>query len=180
LRWWDLGDQGRFRRRRYRFYRGCAVAGRPNGCPLRASPSKPGEFQSELLTDPSMTVSRHTARATLERAAALRRNQRAPPVASWPILRSRRDDLPPSLHAHYSASSLLPGRPSLGVVSVHPSSWFLPFVTSRLASTPRFPRSIQLPLPGSAHLYAGCRSVRKQVTPELIPRLLNYREVDIV
>lgn len=32
-----------------------------------------------------MTVSRHTARVTRKRAAALRRNQRDPPVASWSI-----------------------------------------------------------------------------------------------
>jgi hypothetical protein len=39
---------------------------------------------------------------------------------------------------------------------------------------------MQPPLPGSAHLYAGCRPVRKQVAPELIPRSSNYRGFDIV
>ena len=32
----------------------------------------------------------------------------------------------------------------------------------------------------AAHLYAGCRSVRKQVSPELIPRSSDYRGFDIV
>jgi len=53
-------------------------------------------------------------------------------------------------------------------------------VTSPFASTPRFPRSTQLPLPGSAHLYPGCRSVRKQVSPELIPESSDYPGFDIV
>jgi hypothetical protein len=37
-----------------------------------------------------------------------------------------------------------------------------------------------LPLPGSAHPYAGCRSVRKQVPPELIPRSSDDRRFDLV
>ena len=143
-------------------------------------PSRPGGFHPEPLTDPCVTVSRHTARAILNRAAALRRNQRAPPVSSWPSLRSRRDGLPPSLHGHYSASSLLRGSPPLDAASVLSSSWLQPLVTSPFASTSRFPRSTQPPLPGSAHLYAGCRSVRKQVPPELVPRSSNYRGFDIV
>lgn len=90
------------------------------------------------------------------------------------------DDPPPSLHGRYSASSLLRGSPPLDVASVLSPSWFTPLVAFPLASTPRFPRSIQPPLPGSAHLYAGCRSVRKQVAPELIPRSSNYHGFDIV
>ena len=97
-------------------------------------------------------------------------------LALW----SRRDSLPPSLNGHYSASALLRGSPPLGVASVLSSSRFTPLVTFPLASTPRFPRSIPLPLPGSAHLYAGCRSGRKQVSPELIPRSSDYRGFDIV
>src|SRR5438093_2306265 len=53
--------------------------------PPATAPSKPGVFHPELLTDPCVTVSRHTARTILKRAAALRRDQRAPPVSSWPI-----------------------------------------------------------------------------------------------
>src|SRR6266567_3121920 len=44
----------------------------------------------------------------------------------------------------------------------------------------RFPRSVPPPLPGSAHLYAGCHSVRKQVAPEFVPRSSNYRGFDSV
>ena len=97
------------------------------------------------------------------------------PLAQW----SWRDGLPPSLNGHYSASSLLRGSPPLDVASVLSFSWFTPLGSFPLTSTPRFPRSIQPPLPGSAHLYAGCRSVRKQVSPELIPRSSNYRGFDI-
>lgn len=39
---------------------------------------------------------------------------------------------------------------------------------------------MQPPLSGSAHLYAGCRSVRKQVPPELVPESSNYPGFDIV
>jgi hypothetical protein len=33
------------------------------GTPEKLTPSRPGEFHPEALTDPCMTVSRHTARA---------------------------------------------------------------------------------------------------------------------
>jgi hypothetical protein len=98
------------------------------------------------------------------------------PLAQW----SRRDGLPPSLYGHYSASTLLRGSPSLSVASVLSPLWFKPLLAFPLTATARFPRSIQPPRPGSAHLYAGCRSVRKQVSPELIPRSSNHRGFDIV
>src|SRR6516162_709580 len=85
-----------------------------------------------------------------------------------------------SLHGHYSASSLLPGSLPLDNASVLSSSWFIPLVTSPFASLPRFSCSIRPPLLGSGHLYAGCRSVRKQVPPELIPRSSDYHGFDIV
>ena len=90
------------------------------------------------------------------------------------------DSLPASLHGHYSASTLLPGSPPLGIASVRSPSWFNPLVASPFASIPRFSCSIRPPLLGSGHLYAGCRSVRKQVPPELLPRSSNYRGFDIV
>ena len=145
----------------------------------RNTPSRPGEFHPEPLTDPCLTVSRHTARAIHESC----RPPSKPPGSSCRQLThygSDVDDLPPSLHGHYSASLLLRGSPPLSVASVLSPSWFRPLVASPLASTPGFPRSVQSPLPGSAHLYAGCRSVRKQVAPELIPRSSNYRGFDIV
>src|SRR5579872_866584 len=44
-------------------------------------------------------------------------------------------------------------------------------VASPLTSTPGFSCSLRPPPLGSGHLYAGCRSVRKQVPPELSPTL---------
>src|ERR1700731_4223571 len=75
-----------------------------------------------------------------------------------------------SLHGHYSASSLLPGSPPLSIAFVLAPSWLIPLAASPFASKPRFSCSIRPPLLGSSHLYAGCRPVRKQVPPELIPR----------
>jgi hypothetical protein len=144
-----------------------------------APPSRPGESHPEPLTDPCVTVSRHTARAIPESC----RPPSKPAGSSCCQLThygSDVDDLPPSLHGYYSASSLVRGSPPLGVASVLSPSWFNPLVASPFASTPRFPRSIQPPLPGSAHLYAGCHSARKQVPSELIPRSSNYRGFDIV
>ena len=46
---------------------------------------------------------------------------------------------PPSLHGHYSTSSLLRGGPPLCVASVLLSSRFNPLVTFPLASTPKVP-----------------------------------------
>src|ERR1700682_1574162 len=143
------------------------------------SPSRPGEFHPEPLTDPCLTVSRHTARAIHESC-------RPPPKPAGSSCRQLAhygfgvDDLPPSLHGHYPTSSLLRSSPPRGVAFVLSLSWFLPLVASPLASTPRFPRSVRRPLLGSAHLYAGCRSARKQVPSELIPRSSNYCGFDIV
>jgi hypothetical protein len=90
------------------------------------------------------------------------------------------DGLPASLHGHYSASSLLPGSPPLSVASVLSPSWLKPLVASPFPSMLRFSRSIRPPLLGSGHLYAGCRSVRKQVTPELVPGSSDYPGFDII
>lgn len=83
------------------------------------APSRPGDLHLGPLTDPCMTVSRHTARAIRKRAAALHRNLRAPPVVSWPITVSvrmthplRSTDITP-LHHYYEAV-----RPSM----LHPYS----------------------------------------------------------
>jgi hypothetical protein len=133
----------------------------------------------EPLTDPCATVSRHAARAILESC-------RPPPKPAGSSCCQlthygfSADDPPPSLHGHYSASSLLRGGPSLDAAFVLSRSWFNPLAAFPLATTPSFPRSLQSPLPGSAHLYAGCRSARKQAPSELIPRSFNYRGFDIV
>jgi len=143
-----------------------------------AAPSRPGEFHPEPLTDPCLTVSHHTARAIPESCRPLPK----PAGSSCFQLAhygSSADDPPPSLHGHYSASSLLRGDPPLDAASVLSLSWFNPLAAFPLATTPSFPRSLQSPLPGSAHLYAGCRSARKQAPSELVPRSSNYRGLDI-
>ena len=44
--------------------------------------SRPGDFHPEPLTEPCVSLSTHTARATPVKATAFRRNQPVPPVAS--------------------------------------------------------------------------------------------------
>jgi hypothetical protein len=164
-----LGKCGKDRRARARL----------GSSPRATGPSRPGEFHPEPLTDPCETVSRHTARAILESC-------RPPPKPAGSSCcqlthyGSSVDDPPPSLHGRYSASSLLRGDPPLDAASVLSLSWFTPLVAFPLAATPSFPRSLRSPLPGSAHLYAGCRSARKQAPLELVPRSSNYRGFDIV
>jgi hypothetical protein len=75
-------------------------------------PSRPGEFRPEPLTDPCLTVSGHTARAT--------RGRPAPSAETIGFLllpvdpcRSRLGDPPPSLHENYPVSSLLRSSPPL-------------------------------------------------------------------
>ena len=71
------------------------------------TPSRPGEFHPEPLTDPDVRLSPHPARATQRRLA--------PSGDTAEFLRSPVDptntvsDPPPSLHGHYPASSLLWG-----------------------------------------------------------------------
>jgi hypothetical protein len=121
-----------------------------NGSPSIA-PSRPGEFHPEPLTDPCLTVSHHTAGAILESC-------RPPPKPAGSscfqlaLYDSSADDSPPSLHGHYSASSLLRGDPPLDAASVLSLSWFIPLAAFPLATTPSFPRSLRSPRPGSAHL----------------------------
>src|SRR6516162_3140434 len=99
-------------------------------------PSRPGEFHPEPLTDPDLTLSRHPARATERRlpppvenwlvppneGCRLPSRIGAPPVASW--LTPNVGDLPPSLHGHYPASSLLRSSPPLPAASVLSASQF--------------------------------------------------------
>src|SRR5260370_8937719 len=72
------------------------------------------------------------------------------------------DDLPPLLHGHYPASSLLRGSPPLSGASVLSASRLEPLAPFPLASPARFSRSIQEPGRDSRHLHAGCplRSLR--------------------
>ena len=80
-------------------------------------PSRPGEFHPEALTEPCVTVSRHTARAI---------HRELPPSAATSrllllpvgLIDHDANGLPPSLHGHYSASSLLRDSPPLSDGSV--------------------------------------------------------------
>src|SRR5712675_1330129 len=79
------------------------------------------------------------------------------------------DDLPPLLHGHYPASSLLRGSPSLSGASVLSASRLEPLAPFPLASPARFSRSIRQPDRASRCLHAGCRSVGLRTSTELIP-----------
>src|SRR3984893_13796670 len=79
------------------------------------------------------------------------------------------DDLPPLLHGHYPASSLLQGSPPLSGASVLSASRLEPLAPFPLASPARFSRSIQEPDWASRRLQAGCRLGSLSASPKLIP-----------
>ena len=76
------------------------------------SPSRPGEFHPEPLTDPDLSLSAHPARATLGKLPPSARTGR---FLLLPVDQIDPDagDPPPSLHGHYSVSSVLRGSPPL-------------------------------------------------------------------
>src|SRR5882762_10765496 len=80
------------------------------------------------------------------------------------------DDLPPLLHGHYPASSLLRGSPPLSGASVLSASRLEPLAPFPLASPARFSRSIQEPGRDSRHLHAGCRLGSLRHPPSLSRR----------
>ena len=80
------------------------------------------------------------------------------------------DDLPPLLHGHYPASSLLRGSPPLSGASVLSASRLEPLAPFPLASPARFSRSIQEPGRDSRHLHAGCRLSSLRHPPSLSRR----------
>src|SRR5262245_63816750 len=77
----------------------------------------PGEFHPEALTEPCLSLSTHTALVI---------HEELPPFATIrrfllsPVDQHGRDanDLPSSLHGHYSASSLVQGSPPLNFAFV--------------------------------------------------------------
>ena len=78
-------------------------------------------FQGTTHTDPDVNLSIHPARATLRRLP--------PSVKTWsssgcPLTPPDAGDLPPSLHGHYPASSLLRSSAPLVDASVFSASWF--------------------------------------------------------
>src|SRR5262252_3790819 len=105
-------------------------------------PSRPGEFHPEPLTDPDLNLSIHPARAIA---------RRLPPSiddsgsSRCRLTRPNGDDLPPWLHGHYPASSLLQGSPPLSGASVFSVSRLAPLAPFPLASPVRFSRSVQEP-----------------------------------
>ena len=106
--------------------------------------SSPGEFHPEALTEPCLSLSTHTALVI---------HEGLPPFATisrfllLPVDQLGHDanDLPSSLHGHYSASSLIQGSPPLNSAFVLSPSWFFHLWLLRLASKFRFPRSVQPP-----------------------------------
>src|ERR1035438_2763585 len=87
------------------------------------TPSRPGEFHPEPLTEPCLTVSRHTARAPHEGC----RLPSGPSSSSGcPLTLSGPDvgDLLPALHGHYAASLVLRSSPPLTGPSVLSASRF--------------------------------------------------------
>src|SRR5258707_4635710 len=80
------------------------------------------------------------------------------------------DDLPPSLHGHYPASSLLRGSPPLSGASVLSASRLEPLAPFPLASPARFSRSIQEPGRESRRLHAGCNLGSLRHPPSLSRR----------
>ena len=101
-------------------------------------------LQGATLTDPDLILSHHPARVIARRlppSAEPSGSSRFDP--SWPTLNG--DDLPPSLHGHYPASSLLQGSPPLSGASVLSASRLEPLAPFPLASPARFSRSVQEP-----------------------------------
>ena len=107
-------------------------------------PSRPGEFRPEPLTDPCLTVSGHTARATRGRPAP------SAEIIGFLLLpvdpcRSRLGDPPPSLHENYprliaTTEQSAPVR-HIGTVGLAG----LPLGPSPLALPSRFSSSVRKP-----------------------------------
>jgi len=97
-------------------WRPTALSRRPLS-PVWRVPSRPGEFRPEPLTDPCLTVSGHTARATPGRLVP---SAETIGFLLLPVdpCRSRLGDPPPSLHEHYPVSLLLRSSPPLAGASL--------------------------------------------------------------
>jgi hypothetical protein len=126
--------------------------------------SSPGEFHPEALTEPCLSLSTHTALVIHEELLPFATISR---FLLLPVDQLGRDanDLPSSLHGHYSASSLIQGSPPLNSAFVLSPSWFFHLWLLRLASKFRFPRSVQLP-----H-----GKLRPPLMPDAAPPVNRYR-----
>src|SRR6266481_7824560 len=82
---------------------------------LPSRPSRPREFHPEPLTDSGREPLDSSGSCHRAKAAAFHRLSGS---SRCRLTRSHGDDLPPSLHGHYPASSLLRGSPPLSGASV--------------------------------------------------------------
>jgi hypothetical protein len=121
------------------------------------SPSKPGELPPKLLTEPYVTVSRHTA---LLGAFPLRSS-----VSVDVMFKHLADPFAPDplqfLHSSYESV-----RPAFPLRYFHPREVFS-LVAFRLTSGLRFPRSHTTPIPRSCLLSAGSHWRSLKVTLQL-------------
>jgi hypothetical protein len=104
-----------------RSFSSCADEFRPaiprSGCSPALPPSRPRGLHPGPLTDPCLSLSTHTARATQRRLPPSVETSR---LLLLPVGQVDPDagDPPPSLHGHYSVSSVLRGSPPLTGSSV--------------------------------------------------------------
>ena len=140
--------------------------------------SSPGEFHPQALTDRYVTVSRHTAPASIpletSRSQADTKRTRLLPRFSGVDHRLLRADSSPSLQPHYRTFNTTTGCSApasrLGTLTlVGPPLAFLPSHRDD-----RFPRSAPKPGSSSCHLYAGRRPDNKQAPSGLILQASKY------
>src|SRR6266436_4476496 len=127
-------------------------------------PSRPREFHPEPLTDSGREPLDSSGSCHRAKAAAFHRLSGS---SRCRLTRSHGDDLPPSLHGHYPASSLLRGSPPLSGASVLSASRLEPLAPFPLASPARFSRSIQEPGRDSAPPTCRMPLEQSQASPKL-------------
>src|SRR6266436_8784563 len=88
-------------------------------------PSRPREFHPEPLTDSGREPLDSSGSCHRAKAAAFHSSSGS---SRCRLTRSHGDDLPPSLHGHYPASSLLRGSPPLSSASLLSASRLAPLV----------------------------------------------------
>src|SRR5262245_35668408 len=151
-----------------------AVPARHRACPLM--PSRPGEFHPEPLTDPYVSLSTYTARATARRLPPSVEQGAHPgkPVGPnqprWPA-----SFAPAPLQRLH----LLRGSPPLSGASVLSASRLEPLAPFPLPSPARFCRSVPEPGRASRRLHAGCRLGSIRTSPKLIPEVGSTPGFDI-
>ena len=136
----------------------------------------PGEFHPEPLTDPYVSLSTYTARATARRLPPSVEQGAHPgkPVGPnqprWPA-----SFAPAPLQRLH----LLRGSPPLSGASVLSASRLEPLAPFPLPSPARFCRSVPEPGRASRRLHAGCRLGSIRTSPKLIPEVGSTPGFDI-